>query len=688
MKPFACNYCEYSSNYKHDLKRHLKRHINQPHMNQQIPEQVSEHQSISSGGYPVQALNLSNNINIPKCPPNQVINIEAPTSQPYLPQHHSPHQPIKKIPTIHNDEHEYFDLRLKENFKLFITGPSRSGKTTFIQKLIRNLDIITKAPPKILTVVYKVNQNIYNEMNVDHLVKDGPNLKERLFEIAQGRSMLVVFDDMMNSNSLGELSDLFTVDGRHHNLSMVFISQSLFTNNEDFRRISRNCDYYALFKNPRNVQEIRTLSSQMTPGSMDLITYFMEATQNPFSYLFINLTQECKLQVKFISHLFNEPHIVKTYLDGRKKELTDGLIQGRTNFSKMFFKNQHKIIKPPKPPLSTTNSIDLGPPPPPDPPSQSDADFELETRERLRRLRDHDWVRVQDDDEWDEREDERILNELNRKNISTQTDSPVSNHVSTQSYTPVGNHISTQSNPPVGNHVSTQSDHPIRYVKSIQTDPSVRYDTSTETTPLSTNNISTQTESGIRNSTSTQTAALPSNTPTIAYNSLPALTQQDNPLQPIVRSRRPQRDWILNPSIQDMIRRPSRLRMNTPHPLPYNNYLALEDEPMHAVVPYRGVVDTNTSPVPYGNYTNYSNIVQCVVCEEEFHSQRAFNTHNCRPTVYACNLCGKNNPTRSALNQHLRTMHETLKQRKHGRDDDDDEGYRSMKHKRGGSKFT
>ena len=121
MKPFACNYCEYSSNYKHDLKRHLKRHINQPHMNQQIPEQVSEHQSISSGGYPVQALNLSNNINIPKCPPNQVINIEAPTSQPYLPQHHSPHQPIKKIPTIHNDEHEYFDLRLKENFKLIHT---------------------------------------------------------------------------------------------------------------------------------------------------------------------------------------------------------------------------------------------------------------------------------------------------------------------------------------------------------------------------------------------------------------------------------------------------------------------------------------------------------------------------------------------------------------------------------------
>ena len=29
-----------------------------------------------------------------------------------------------------------FDIRLKENFKLFISGPSRCGKTVFISKLI------------------------------------------------------------------------------------------------------------------------------------------------------------------------------------------------------------------------------------------------------------------------------------------------------------------------------------------------------------------------------------------------------------------------------------------------------------------------------------------------------------------------------------------------------------------------
>ena len=165
--------------------------------------------------------------------------------------------------------------------------------------------IFAKAPPKILTLVYKVYQPIYKDMGLDHVIEDGPHLKERLFEIAMGRPMLVIFDDMMNSTSLKELADLFTVHGRHHNLSMIFLSQQLYNgNNQDFKQIKRNCDYMALFKNPQNAQEIRTLSSQMTPGRMELVSYFTQATQNGYAYLFINLTQQCKDQVKYLSQLF------------------------------------------------------------------------------------------------------------------------------------------------------------------------------------------------------------------------------------------------------------------------------------------------------------------------------------------------------------------------------------------------
>ena len=80
----------------------------------------------------------------------------------------------------------------------------------------------------------------------------------------------------------------------------------MFVNCEHFRQISQNCDYFAIFKNPRNSSEIRTLAQQMTPGNLILVQIYMEATKMPFSYLFINLTQECDPRVKYLSNLFNE----------------------------------------------------------------------------------------------------------------------------------------------------------------------------------------------------------------------------------------------------------------------------------------------------------------------------------------------------------------------------------------------
>ena len=39
---------------------------------------------------------------------------------------------------------EGYDIRLKENFKLFVSGPSRCGKTVFVSKLIENIQGFAK----------------------------------------------------------------------------------------------------------------------------------------------------------------------------------------------------------------------------------------------------------------------------------------------------------------------------------------------------------------------------------------------------------------------------------------------------------------------------------------------------------------------------------------------------------------
>ena len=244
---------------------------------------------------------------------------------------------------------EFFDIRLKENFKIFISGPSRSGKTVFVKNLLQKLGIFSKSPTKLVTLVYKIYQPIYNELNLSYIIEDGPNLKERIINLTNGQPMLIIFDDCINSLQLPEISDFFLVDGRHRNLSCIFISQKIFINNDNFREITQNSDYFIIFKNPRNIQEIRTLNGQMTPGSVELISYYKLATSDPFSYLFINLTQECRNEVKYLSHLFKETHHVTAYLNNTSKKLTDGGNYGDTRFDRMFF----EIFNGYHPPAST-----------------------------------------------------------------------------------------------------------------------------------------------------------------------------------------------------------------------------------------------------------------------------------------------------------------------------------------------
>ena len=54
------------------------------------------------------------------------------------------------------DRQGVFDIRLKENFTLFISGPSRCGKTVFVSKLLENIHTFGKLPPKTVIYVHKV----------------------------------------------------------------------------------------------------------------------------------------------------------------------------------------------------------------------------------------------------------------------------------------------------------------------------------------------------------------------------------------------------------------------------------------------------------------------------------------------------------------------------------------------------
>ena len=90
---FRCYICDFTSKYKYILEQHLKKvHL--------MIQNESESNKIIT--------------------PSSVNNTITPLNQ---------------------DNDQYFDLRLNENFKVLISGPSRSGKTFFLKNFIENLDI-------------------------------------------------------------------------------------------------------------------------------------------------------------------------------------------------------------------------------------------------------------------------------------------------------------------------------------------------------------------------------------------------------------------------------------------------------------------------------------------------------------------------------------------------------------------
>ena len=208
-----------------------------------------------------------------------------------------------------------FDLRLKENFKIFIAGPSGCGKTTFLVDLIKNISQFTIKPPLQIVYFYKEWQPKFHflgkEYNVMFLL-DNENIIDQVKQLKS--PSFVIFDDMLNSSNLKAVAELYTVHGRHLNLSLAFLSQKLFLNNDYFRQISQNSDYICVFKNPRNSSEIRSLAMQITPQTLDLLDIYKKATILPFSYLLINLTQECIPQLKYLSNIFNETHITSVFV--------------------------------------------------------------------------------------------------------------------------------------------------------------------------------------------------------------------------------------------------------------------------------------------------------------------------------------------------------------------------------------
>ena len=191
---------------------------------------------------------------------------------------------------------------------IIIAGPSRSGKTTFLRRMLEEKMLFPF--PKRIVFVYGEWQKEYDKMRKinagDIEFVKGP-MTDELYESFDPNetNMLVLDDQMTEANKTIQLEKYFVQGVHHRNLTIVFIVQNIFEKGKAMRTTTLNANYLVLYKCPRDRGQVAILGRQMYPSKWkSFVAAFEQATHNPFSYLVVDLLPDTPEEYRLRGNIF------------------------------------------------------------------------------------------------------------------------------------------------------------------------------------------------------------------------------------------------------------------------------------------------------------------------------------------------------------------------------------------------
>lgn len=186
-------------------------------------------------------------------------------------------------------------------FSLILAGPSMSGKSTFLKKLLHFRNSMFNVKFQKIIWCYAENNakpDISGVIFHKGMLKDYSNEKNE--------RTLIILDDLMSDAYNTTISELFTKGSHHRNTSIILVTQNLFHRSAQSRNISLNAQYIILLKNPRDKQQFSHLAYQIYPeNSRELVRVYNQVMLTAHAYFIIDLTQSCNELLRFRTDIFN-----------------------------------------------------------------------------------------------------------------------------------------------------------------------------------------------------------------------------------------------------------------------------------------------------------------------------------------------------------------------------------------------
>lgn len=205
------------------------------------------------------------------------------------------------------------DVKFKHPFTMKLSGNRRTGKTHFTKiLLLENKELVTPPIDSMIWFYASRQEDTFNEIEAalnDQRVEFIHGLpKERsiqdVIEMRYGRKLVVLDDLMEEASNRSDVAALFT-NGRHENVSVIFLTQNLFHKGKYSRDIALSTDYTVNFKNPRDSSMINILGRQMGNAKF-LQEAYRDATKDAFSHLFLDLRSDTNDLLRYRSNVLSD----------------------------------------------------------------------------------------------------------------------------------------------------------------------------------------------------------------------------------------------------------------------------------------------------------------------------------------------------------------------------------------------
>ena len=166
-----------------------------------------------------------------------------------------------------------------------LVGPSETGNSQLIYNWLK----IGTFQPKFdkSDFFYLYSQPLYDDMQKE--IKNLEFVQGVNFEFIDslknnGTKYLLLFDDSCEEICNSKAFDGIATAERHRGLSTIYIKHNLFHQSKLGRDVELQNTHIVLFKSPRDVMQVTTLSTQLGLGS-ELVDWYRDATSVLWSFV-------------------------------------------------------------------------------------------------------------------------------------------------------------------------------------------------------------------------------------------------------------------------------------------------------------------------------------------------------------------------------------------------------------------